>query len=79
MRQGIVNGSVVLDPSREEEQRGDGKLALAYMPSMGRVTYMLQAGQIHHTQLQEAVDLCTDACTGVMRTLLTASLVKALS
>jgi ribonuclease PH len=74
-----MNGAVVLDPSREEEQRGDGKLALAYMPSMGRVTYMLQAGKIHHTQLQEAVDLCTDACTGVTRSLLTASLVQALS
>ncbi|RLN97683.1 hypothetical protein BBJ28_00019718, partial [Nothophytophthora sp. Chile5] len=33
---GIVNSTVVLDPSREEEQKGDGKLALAYMPSMGR-------------------------------------------
>ncbi|KAG7385547.1 Exosome complex component MTR3 [Phytophthora pseudosyringae] len=76
---GIVNGLVVLDPSREEEQRGDGKLALAYMPSVGRVTYMLQAGKIHHTQLQEAVDLCTDACTGVTQSLLTASLVQALS
>ncbi|CAI5743744.1 unnamed protein product [Peronospora destructor] len=76
---GIIKGSVVFDPSKEEEQRGDGTLALAYMPSMGQVTYMLQAGKIHHTQLQEALDLCTDACTGVTRSLLTASLIKALT
>ncbi|CAH0475638.1 unnamed protein product [Peronospora belbahrii] len=75
----IINESVIFDPNREEEQRGDGKLTLAYMPSMGRVTYMLQAGKVHHTQLQEAVDLCTDACTGVTRSMLTASLVQALS
>ncbi|TDH70164.1 hypothetical protein CCR75_003988 [Bremia lactucae] len=75
----IVNGAVVLDPSREEELRGDATMVLAYMPSMGRVTYMLQAGKIVHTQLQEAVDLCTDACRGVTRSLLTASLVQALS
>ncbi|CAI5742191.1 unnamed protein product [Hyaloperonospora brassicae] len=76
---GIVNGFVVLDPNRDEEQRGDGRLALAYMPSMERVTYMLQAGKIQHAQLQEAVDLCTDACTGVTQSLLTASVVQALS
>lgn len=74
-----MNGAVILDPGREEEHRGEGKLVLAYMPSMGRVTYMLQAGKILHTQLQEAVDLCTDACTGVIWSLVTASLVQALS
>ena len=74
-----MNGFVVLDPNRDEEQHGDGRLALAYMPSMERVTYMLQAGKIQHAQLQEAVDLCTDACTGVTRSLLTASVVQALS
>ncbi|KAL7995055.1 putative ribosomal protein S5 domain 2-type [Plasmopara halstedii] len=75
---GVVNGTVLLDPLKEEEQSGQGKLALAYMPSVGRVTFMLQSGKIHHTQLQEAVDLCTDACTGVTRSLVTASLVQAL-
>ncbi|KAI9917727.1 hypothetical protein PsorP6_012355 [Peronosclerospora sorghi] len=76
---GFVNGSVILDPNRKEEERGDGMLTMAYMPSVGRLTYVLQSGKIDHTELQEAVDLCTDACTGVVRSLLVASLVQALS
>ncbi|KAF1336681.1 Exosome complex exonuclease mtr3-like protein, partial [Globisporangium splendens] len=75
---GIVNSKVVLDPCHKEEVYGDGKLVLAFMPTMGKVTYMLQAGKIEHAQLQEAVDLCTDACSGVMKTMMTASLVQAL-
>lgn len=76
---GVLNKRIVLDPSREEELQGDGKLMLAYMPSLGKVTYMLQAGKIHHSQLQEAVDLCTDACSGILKTMATASLLKALA
>ncbi|GAB9471794.1 Exosome complex exonuclease mtr3-like protein [Globisporangium polare] len=76
---GIVNAKVVLDPCQQEEVYGDGKVVLAYMPTVDKVTYMLQAGKIQHAQLQEAVDLCTDACNGVVKTLMTASLVQALA
>lgn len=73
-----MNSKVVLDPCHKEEVYGDGKVVLSSMPTVGKVTYMLQAGKIQHTQLQEAVDLCTDACNGIMKTMMTASLVQAL-
>lgn len=68
----------MLDPCQQEEVYGAGKIVLALMPSVDKVTYMLQAGKIQHTQLQEAVDLCTDACSNVLKTLMTASLIQAL-
>ncbi|DBA01606.1 TPA: hypothetical protein N0F65_011362 [Lagenidium giganteum] len=75
---GIVQGCVVLDPCHEEAIRGDGHVTLAYMPQRSQVTYMLQSGKIEHTDLQEAVDLCTDACTGIMQRMTTAALMQAI-
>lgn len=74
-----MRSNVVLDPCGQEELYGEGKVVLAYMPSLGKVTHMMQAGSVQHKQLEEAVDLCTDACTGAVKTLVTAALVQALS
>jgi len=76
---GIVRGGVVLDPCRQEEALGDGCVVLAYMPSVGKVTHMVQAGKVPHKQLEEAVDLCTDACVGAVKTLVSAALLQAIS
>lgn len=76
---GVVGPNVVLDPCRQEETLGEGRVVLAYMPSVGKVTHMLQAGKVQHKQLEEAVDLCTDACIGAVKMLTTAALVQALS
>jgi ribonuclease PH len=63
-----------LDPCLEEELKGEGKIVLSYMPHFDQVTHIVQAGKIHHEQLQEAVDLCTDACVGVISKMMRASL-----
>ena len=72
----MVNSEVTLDPCRAEETKGEGRVALAYMPSFGKVTHMLQTGKISHAQLQEAVDLCTDACVGIVSTMMKACLLQ---
>ncbi|GLE04320.1 hypothetical protein PINS_up013235 [Pythium insidiosum] len=74
----VVDSRVVLDPCAAEETRGDGKVVLAYMPTLGRLTHTLQSGRLQHAQLQEAVDLCTDACTGLMKNMLTAAVTQTL-
>ncbi|KAJ0398762.1 hypothetical protein P43SY_009830 [Pythium insidiosum] len=74
----VVDSRVVLDPCHAEEARGDGKVVLAFMPTLGRLTHTLQSGKLQHAQLQEAVDLCTDACSGVLKNMLTAAITQAL-
>ncbi|TMW69577.1 hypothetical protein Poli38472_001733 [Pythium oligandrum] len=74
---GIVDSQIVLDPCHEEEVHGEGNVVMAYMPSVGQLTHMVQSGKIQHGQLQEAVDLCTDACSGVMKHLLTTAITQA--
>ena len=74
-----MNGEIVLDPCNKEETNGDGRVLLAYMPNAGKVAHIVQSGKINHTQLQEAVDLCTDACTGLVKNMIKICLVQAFS
>jgi exosome complex component MTR3 len=76
---GVISEQVVLDPSREEERSGQGSVLLSFMPSIGRMTHMLQSGSLQHEQLQEAADLCTDACTGIVKNMLTAAIAQAIT
>jgi exosome complex component MTR3 len=55
-----INGKVVLDPCSEEESRADSTVFVACMPSLGRITNIIQTGEMELVTLAEAVKVCSD-------------------
>lgn len=55
----VVDGSLVLDPSVEEELTASGTVLVSYLPSLGRVANVVQSGEMEMEQLIEAVKLCS--------------------
>lgn len=60
----VVDGRIVLDPCMAEEERCSSKIVAAYMPSLGRVTNIVQTGEMAVEQLAEAIKLC---CSGSLQ------------
>ena len=60
---GAVNGQVVADLDKTEEDVGDAvDVPIAMTCRKGEITLMQLDGQIKKEQLDEAVELCKDAC-----------------
>jgi exosome complex component MTR3 len=56
----VVGGRLVLDPcAAEEGAAGSSTVAVAYMPTVGRVTSVLQTGEMRMDQFVEAVQMCS--------------------
>lgn len=66
----VVDGEVILDPDGKEEERACGTVMVAYMVAMGRVTNLVQTGEVEIEQLLKAIRLCCGGATqvcGLMR------------
>jgi exosome complex component MTR3 len=62
----VVGGRLVLDPSAEEEaETGAATVVVAYMPSVGRVTSVIQTGEMEMDQFVEAVKVCSGGAAQV--------------
>lgn len=67
----IVDGKLVLDPSSAEERASSATVMVSYMATTGKVTDLLQTGEIDVEQFSEAIRLCCGGATqisGLMRT-----------
>jgi len=62
---GVVDSSIILDPSGLEEKYEQCNLTLAMMPSVNEITQMLQTGELEHTRAPEAIELCLDGCSKI--------------
>lgn len=77
----VVDGRIVLDPDAKEEQESCATIMVAYMATTGKVTDLIQSGEIDVEQLEEAIRLCCGGATQItrlMRTCLEKSAKKAL-
>eukprot|EP00466_Bigelowiella_natans_P016282 jgi/Bigna1/50918/estExt_Genewise1.C_1000013 len=61
---GRLSSKIVVDPGEKEYQRSDyeGSLWIAYMPSLGQITYISQSGRIDLDASQKMLELCTEGC-----------------
>jgi hypothetical protein len=57
VRQAVVRGTVLLDPTGAEEAAGAGLLSVATMPALGRVTQLVQAHAMPLQQSQQVRSL----------------------
>ncbi|CAI0429049.1 unnamed protein product [Linum tenue] len=55
--------NLVIDPVQEEESSQDGSLMLTCMPSRYKVTQLTITGEWSSANLNEAMELCLDACS----------------
>lgn len=55
----VVDGKVVIDPCAKEEERATGSLLIAYMPTFGTVTDVIQTGEMDPDVVVEALRLCS--------------------
>lgn len=55
--------NLVIDPTYEEEAYQDGSLMIAYMPIRNEVTQFTLTGEWSTAKVNEAMELCIDACS----------------
>ncbi|KAI0495379.1 hypothetical protein KFK09_025529 [Dendrobium nobile] len=55
--------NMVIDPTSEEEACQDGSLMITYMPSRNEVTQFTLTGEWPTARINEAMELCLDACS----------------
>lgn len=56
---------MVLDPTREEEEKGAGVMTIAMLPGSQQVTQWWQDGRFDGQKVAAALELCTDGCSCV--------------
>ncbi|KAK4741879.1 hypothetical protein SAY87_025467 [Trapa incisa] len=54
--------NLVIDPISEEESYQDGSLLISYMPSRKEVTQLTVTGEWSTDKINEAMNICLDAC-----------------
>ncbi|KAL0583356.1 hypothetical protein ABG067_006736 [Albugo candida] len=64
---GIIDDKVVVDPCKSEEQRSQGNAMLAILPSLQKVTFVMQEGTITHEQLEDILNVCKVACSNALK------------
>lgn len=57
-----IGKNLVIDPVSEEENNQDGSFMIACMPSRDEVTQLTLTGEWSTPQINEATQLCLDAC-----------------
>lgn len=68
-----IGKNILIDPTNEEEVCQDGSLVLACMPARNEVTQLTLTGEWSVPKINEAMELCMDAClklAGIMRSCL---------
>ncbi|KAI4377632.1 hypothetical protein MLD38_015229 [Melastoma candidum] len=58
-----LGSNLVIDPVSEEESYQDGSLLITCMPSRYEVTQLTITGEWSTSRINEAMELCLDACT----------------
>ncbi|KAG6417894.1 hypothetical protein SASPL_120091 [Salvia splendens] len=58
-----IGKNLLIDPVSEEESHQDGALTITCMPSRNEVTQMTVTGEWSTTKINEAMQLCLDACS----------------
>lgn len=59
---GRVDGNVVLDLSREEDNYGETDFPIAIVPKTGEIVLLQQDGNFTGEEVEKALDLAIDAC-----------------
>ena len=59
---GKVQGTVVLDPMKEEDNFGEADLPIALLPKTGEILLMQMDGHFTQAEFEEAYGMATDAC-----------------
>ncbi len=59
---GVVDGRIVLDPSVEEDNFGDGDMPMGILPSSGEIVLLQMDGALDPDQFESALDLGVEAC-----------------
>lgn len=62
---GKIEGEVVLDLSKDEDQCGEADLPIAYLPNKDEITLMQMDGDMTPKEYEEAVDLAVEGCMKV--------------
>ena len=65
MTAAVVDGNVVVDPNADEERRASGTVMVAYMGNVGKVTDLVQTGEMEIEQLAHAIQTGCQAATQV--------------
>eukprot|EP00698_Gefionella_okellyi_P012183 TRINITY_DN325_c0_g1_i1.p1 TRINITY_DN325_c0_g1~~TRINITY_DN325_c0_g1_i1.p1 ORF type:complete len:277 (-),score=30.37 TRINITY_DN325_c0_g1_i1:83-913(-) len=65
----VLSGAIVLDPSSAEEAQQTGGVSVATMPSLNRVTQVMQQHAMQMNHSQEAIELCVDGCGVLYKTM----------
>ncbi|PKA54887.1 Exosome complex exonuclease RRP46 like [Apostasia shenzhenica] len=55
--------NLVIDPTTEEEACRDGSFMISYMPSRNEITQFTLTGEWSTAKINEALELCLDACS----------------
>ncbi|KDO24052.1 hypothetical protein SPRG_10840 [Saprolegnia parasitica CBS 223.65] len=70
-----ADATVLLDPTTKET---GGHVMVAFMPARGQITHVMQKGGMTYPKVQEAIELCSDGCAGVLSTMVRACIVESL-
>lgn len=63
----VIDGNVILDPCKKEEEMASGVVLVAYTANTGKVTDLIQTGEMEFEQLREAIRLCCSGSREVVR------------
>lgn len=74
--QGILNDTVIVDPTKAETEQGRSEFTVAYMPNLQETTLVSQNGKITHAQLEEAMDISIKACSDILKLVMKTALVQ---
>lgn len=62
---GKVDGTIVLDLCKEEDQWGEADMPIAYMPQKGHLTLLQMDGNLSSEEFDQALDLAVKGCKEV--------------
>lgn len=61
----IIRGSIVLDPCTAEEKEAEGSVLVAYQPTFGKVTDVIQTGEMDIGTVTEALKVCAESAVQI--------------
>jgi len=59
---GLYKEDIILDPTDEEKELLSGTVTVAIMPTLDKITQVIQTGNIPFNQICDSIDLCTEGC-----------------
>mmetsp|Transcript_18319 Transcript_18319/g.28695 ORF Transcript_18319/g.28695 Transcript_18319/m.28695 type:complete len:273 (-) Transcript_18319:40-858(-) len=60
--------TLMLDPTREEEEEGKGTMVVAYLPHLEEISHIMHtSGEISPQSFAEAMEICVDGCVKLQK------------